>query len=87
MEIRKDYYPDDLALMLFDLMGADDEDWKEDGNFRKCVDCLYDLMACAENPMNNEHFRTMWEIMQRIAERHERGYIGLTEEGKRWCGE
>lgn len=86
MEIRKDYYPDDLALMLFDLMGADDEDWKEDGNFRKCVDSLYNLMAYAES-FNNTNERTMWEILQRIAERHERGYIGLTEEGKRWCGE
>ena len=67
MEIKKDYYPEELAEALYKAAGRHEDEHKPGA-----VDALYDLMACAENEYNRDSFRDLWELLQDVAEDQER---------------
>ena len=80
MEIRRDYYPEDIAQALITIAGADmfeDFDEAEEVNQKKadCEDAIYDFMATCENPYNRDSFRVVWDLLQDITDRFERGMI------------
>ena len=79
MEIRKDYYPEDIALTLCSLSYKNFENFDEYGEqnpkIQECADALYQLMAIVENPYNKKYFRTLWETLQDFCEAAENGYI------------
>lgn len=67
MEIRKDYFPEELAEALYKAAGR-----REDEHKAGTVDALYDLMACAENKYNRDSFRDLWDLLQDVAQDQER---------------
>lgn len=80
MDIRKDYYPEDIALALMAVAEGDNlQNFDEHGELNQkiddCKDALYHLMTICENPYNQDHFRTLWEVLQVVAERFESGEI------------
>ena len=80
MEIRRDYYPEDIALALMAVAeGENLQNFDEHGELNQkiddCTEAIYYLMAICENPYNKDHFRTLWETLQNIAERFEGGEI------------
>ena len=72
-EIRKDYYPEEIAMALCELADQEfnslDEYGEIDGKCVEVRDALYHLMAVAENPYNKDHFRTLWDVLQDITNR------------------
>jgi len=72
-EIRKDYYPEEIAVALCELADENFESLDEYGEIDgKCVevrDALYHLMRSAENRYNNDYFRTIWDVFQDITNR------------------
>lgn len=74
MEIRKDYYPDDMAMALCFIANSDIEKFdkktgEQNPKITEITNALYHLMATAENPYNNDYFRTLWETLQDITEK------------------
>ena len=67
MEIRKDFYPSQLAEILCTDAGRTDDKSMSDAEA-----VFYDLMAICENEHNRDAFRTAWEMMQEAAERRAR---------------
>lgn len=67
------YYPSEIAETLCMLAGA--ENSIDEGIRNDCEEALYYLVAVAENPYNHESFRTMWKVLQQLAERHDNGDI------------
>ena len=70
MNIRKDYYPDEIAAALCKLAVGDDEADKE--KIPDCTNALYDLMAICENEYNSDYYRTFWDVLQDVAAVQER---------------
>lgn len=70
MNIRKNYYPDELAVALCKLAAGDDEVDRE--KIPDCAEALYDLMAVCENKYNNDYYRTLWDVLQDVAAVQER---------------
>lgn len=66
-EIEK--FPDEIANKLFEL--AKDMDFQDYEEEKKQIlsdleNALYYLKAIAENPYNNEYFRTFYRILENI---------------------
>lgn len=70
MEIRKDYYPVQLAEILCADAGRTDA-----GSLDSVEQFFYHFMAVAENEHNSDYFLTAWEMMQEAAERRERARL------------
>lgn len=79
MEIRKDYYPEDIALALCSIADENFENFDEYGEINPKVedlkDTLYDLMAICENKYNKDSFRTLWNTLQDISEKFSNGEV------------
>lgn len=75
MEIRKNYYPEDIALALCSIANPDFQNFDENGELNHEVeeirDAVYYLMAVAENQYNRECYRKLWDVLQNITERFE----------------
>lgn len=67
MEIKKDFYPQELAEALYKAAGRHEDEHKSG-----IVGGLYRLLACAENEKNNDYFRELWQLLQDVAEDQER---------------
>ena len=62
-------FPDEIANKLFEL--AKDMDFQDYEEEKKQIlsdleNALYYLKAVAENPYNNEYFRTLYRILENI---------------------
>ena len=66
MNIRKDYYPDELAAVICKLAAGENE--VEKAIVPDCVDALYDLMAICGNEYNSDYYRTFWNVLQDVAD-------------------
>lgn len=71
MEIKKNYYPEEISRALLDLAGMEifDECEEHTPEVRACTDALYQLMAIAENNRNSDFFRTLWDVLENLTER------------------
>ena len=80
MEIRRDYYPEEIALAMCSLADGDFENFDEYGEQNPMLvemeDVLYQLMAAAQNQYNKDYYRTIWNVMQDITDRWDRKEIG-----------
>lgn len=80
MEIRKDYYPEDIALALCKMADKNFKDYDEYGESNPLAidvqDALYQLMAICENEHNFDYYRTLWDVLQNISERFWDGLHG-----------
>lgn len=70
MEIKKDYYPVQLAEILCADAGRTDA-----GSLDSVEQFFYHFMAVAENEHNSDYFLTAWEMMQEAAEKRERARL------------
>ncbi len=72
MGIRKDYYPDDIAVALVGLSGAEtyDENGEQNPDVQDCENALYQLMAIAENIYNGDYYRKIWDVLENLTERY-----------------
>lgn len=72
MEIRKDYYPNDIAFALVGLSGAEiyDENGEQNPDVQDCENALYQLMAIAENKYNSDYYRKIWDVLENLTERY-----------------
>lgn len=68
MNIRKDYYPDDIAKTLVYLSGAETTEYETELK-KDLEDALYQLMAISENEYNFDFYRTLWNTLQDICSR------------------
>ena len=77
MEIRKDYFPEEIARALVCLSSISENMTENDekSTVEACENALYQLMAIAENPYNSDFFRTMWNVLEAITEQHECGEL------------
>lgn len=62
MEIKKDFYPDEIARVLMSYARMNNE--QQGKNAEQVTDALYNLMAVAENEYNNDFYRTLWDVLQ-----------------------
>ena len=62
MEIKKDFYPDEIARVLMSYARMNNE--QQGKNAEQVTDALYDLMAVAENEYNKDCYRTLWDVLQ-----------------------
>lgn len=70
MEIRKDYYPVQLAEILCADAGRTDA-----GSLDSAEQFFYHFMTVAENEHNSAYFLDTWTMMQEAAERRERARL------------
>lgn len=72
MEIRKDYYPDEIAGALCRLADKDFEEYDEYGQensiMKSVGEALYQLMAVCENEYNSDYYRDLWDVLQNLTE-------------------
>lgn len=66
-KINYDYYPDEIAECICKLAYVDDPN----GEIQKsCEDAIYHMKNIAENPFNSEFFRTFYNILVAVTEKH-----------------
>jgi hypothetical protein len=68
------YYPDDIASVLYKLSSdIDIQDYSEnkEHEIRDLQECLYQLLAIAQNKYNSEFYRTFWNCLERITSIYE----------------
>jgi len=65
----KDYYPDEIAETLCKLAF----EYPGDDTIHEVEEALYQLKATAENPYNRDYYRILYRVLEKIAERDERG--------------
>lgn len=71
---ENNYYPDDIASVLYKLASeADHADYSEnkEHEINDLKECLYQLLAIAQNKYNSEFYRTFWNCLERIASIYE----------------
>lgn len=61
-----EYYPDDIANALFDLAGIE----PTADLFEKLENAIYHFKCIAENPYNNDYFRTFYKILEKMTDKH-----------------
>lgn len=64
-----DYYgSEDIARVICKLSGNEDDET----TYKECEEAIYDLKCICENPYNRNCYRTLWNTLQQLTEKHYR---------------